>query len=193
MHRNNRFCRWTPYFFWICVRLLSIRIQFSTGTLISKNFLYIAGKLPLDRKITHFHSPLKQIQTKIRRILLHLLENVKSELKRMEKEGHMVKLNKCDEDCFISPIVITRKNDGSIKLALDSKLPKNMILKNKYQMPIIRELIDNIALQNKISGEVWFSILVLKNAYSQLQLCYNARIQCSFSIVGRETNGTYHF
>ena len=72
----------------------------------------------------------------------------------MEKEGHMVKLNKCDEDCFISPIVITRKNDGSIKLALDSKLPKNKILKNKYQMPIIRELIDNIALQLKIKFQV---------------------------------------
>ena len=34
-----------------------------------------------------------------------------------------------------------------IKLALDSKLPKNKILKNKYQMPNIHELFDNIALQ----------------------------------------------
>ena len=42
----------------------------------------------------------------------------------MEKEGYIVKLSKCDEDCFISPIVITRKKDGSIKLALYSKIPK---------------------------------------------------------------------
>ena len=42
-----------------------------------------------------------------------------------------MKLNKCDEDCFISPIVITRKKDGSIKLALDSKLLNNQIFKNK--------------------------------------------------------------
>ena len=80
------------------------------------------GKIPLDRKVTHFHSPFKPIQTNGRRVPLHLLNNVKPELKRMEKEGHIIKLNKCDEDCFISPIVITRKKDGSIKLALDSKL-----------------------------------------------------------------------
>ena len=89
------------------------------------------GTIPLDRKVTHFHYPFKPIQTKGRIVPLHLLDNVKMELNRMEKEGHIVKLNKCDEDCFISPIVITRKKDGSIKLALDSKLLNNQIFKNK--------------------------------------------------------------
>ena len=131
------------------------------------------GKTPLDRKIIHFHSPFKPIQTKGRRVPLHLLDNVKMELNRMEKEGHIVRLNKCDEDCFISPIVITRKKDGNIKLALDLKLLNNQVFKNKYQMPNIHELIDNIALQLSSigSGEVWFSNLDLKNAYSQPQLC----------------------
>ena len=47
----------------------------------------------------------------------------------MEKEGYIVKLSKCGEDCFISPIVITRKKkDGSIKLALDSKLLNDQII-----------------------------------------------------------------
>ena len=40
----------------------------------------------------------------------------------MEKEGHVIKLEKCDKDWFISLIVITRKKDGAIKLALDSNL-----------------------------------------------------------------------
>ena len=53
-----------------------------------------------------------------------------------------MKLNKGDEDCFITPIVITRQKDGSIKLAFDSKLLNNQIFKNKYQMPNIHELID---------------------------------------------------
>ena len=39
----------------------------------------------------------------------------------MKTVGHIIKLEKGDEDCFISPIVITRKRDGLIKLALDSK------------------------------------------------------------------------
>ena len=151
------------------------------------------GKIPLDRKITHFHSPFKPIQTKGRRVPLRLLDSANVELKRMEKEGHIVKLSKCDEDCFISPIVITREKDGSIKLALDSKLLNNQIFKNKYQMPNIHELIDNIALQLSIkdSREVWFSNSDLKNAYSQLQLCKDTSKQCNFSKVGGETTGTY--
>ena len=131
------------------------------------------GKIPNDRKVTHFHSPFKPIQTKGRKVPLHLLAEVNEELKRMETEGHIIKLEKCDEDCFISPIVITRKKDTSIKLALDSKLLNDQIFKNKYQMPNIHKLIDNVALQfsEKPNGRVWFSNLDLKNAYSQLKLC----------------------
>ena len=96
----------------------------------------------------------------------------------MEKEGHIVKLSKCDE---------------SIKLALDSKLLNDQIFKNKYQMPNIHELNNNIALQlsNKDSGEVGFNDLDLKNEYSQLQLCTDTSKQCNFSIVAGETSGTY--
>ena len=113
------------------------------------------GKIPLDRKVSHFDSPFKPIQTKGRTVPLHLLDSLKVEINRMEKKGHIVKLSKCDEDCFISSIVITRKKDGSIKLALDSKLLNNQIFKNKYQMPNIHEFIDNIALQlsSKDSGK----------------------------------------
>ena len=57
------------------------------------------GKIPNDRKVTHFYSPFKPTESK----------GLNEELKRMETEGHIIKLEKCDEDCFISPIVITRK------------------------------------------------------------------------------------
>ena len=97
---------------------------------------------------------------------------VNEELRRRETEGNIVKLEKCDEDCFISPSVINRKKDGSVKLALDSKLLYDQIFKNKYQMPNIDELIDNVALQisEKPTGQVCFGNLDLKNYYSQLKL-----------------------
>ena len=59
----------------------------------------------------------------------------------------------------------------------------------------MQELIVNIALQlsSKDSGEVWFSNLDLKNAYSQLQLCTDTSKQCNFSILGVETTGTHRF
>ena len=108
-----------------------------------------------------------------------------------------MKLSKCGEDCFISPIIITRKKDGSIKLALESKLLNDQIFKNKYQMSNTHELFENIGiglqLSNKNSREVWFSNLDLKNAYSQLQLCTDTSKQCNFSIVCGETTGAYRF
>ena len=61
------------------------------------------GKIPNDRKVTHFHSSFKPVQCKGRSVTLHLLAGVNEELKRMETEGHFKKMEKCDEDCFISP------------------------------------------------------------------------------------------
>ena len=153
------------------------------------------GKIPNDRKVTHFYSPFKPKQSKGRRVPLHLLAGVNEELKRMETEGHIIKLEKCEEDSFISQILITRKKDTSIKQALDSKLLNDQIFKNNYQMLNIHELIDNVALQisEKSNGRVLFSNLDLNNAYSQLKLCDQTSKQCNFSIVGGETTGTYRF
>ena len=152
-------------------------------------------KKPNDHKVTHFHTPCKPLQANVRRVPLHLLAGVNEELRKMETEGQIIKMEKCDEDCFISPIVITRKKDGSIKMALDSKLLNDQIFKNKYLMPNIHELNDNVALQisEKSNGQVWFSNLELKKAYSQLKLCDQTSKQCNFSILGGETTGTYRF
>ena len=96
---------------------------------------------------------------------------------------------------FYQPNCKYSEKDTSIKLALDSKLLNDKIFKNKYQMPNIHELIDNVALQisEKFNGRVRFSSLDLKNEYSQLKLCEQTSKQCNFSIVGGETTGTYRF
>ena len=62
-------------------------------------------------------------------------------------------------------------------------------------MPNIHELVDNVAAQitNDSVGEVWFTNLDLKNAYSQLALDKITSNQCNFSIVGGDITGTYQF
>ena len=62
-------------------------------------------------------------------------------------------------------------------------------------MPNIHEQIDNVAAQitNDSVGEVWFTNLDLKNAYSQLSLDKFTSNQCTFSIVGGDITGTYQF
>ena len=39
-------------------------------------------------------------------------------LEKNVKSGHLEKINDVDEDCFISPVVITVKSDKSVKIAL---------------------------------------------------------------------------
>ena len=96
---------------------------------------------------------------------------------------------------FHQPNCNYSEKDASIKLALDSKLLNDQIFKNKYQMPNIHELIDNVALQisEKSNRRVWFSNLDLKNASSHFKQCEQTSKWCIFSIVGVENTGTYRF
>ena len=96
-----------------------------------KELFLRVGKIPNDHKIRHFLFPFKPVQAKGRRVPLHFLAGYNEELRRMDTEDHIIKVEKYDEDCFISPIVTTRKKDGSIKLALDSKLLNEQIFKKK--------------------------------------------------------------
>ena len=59
--------------------------------------------------------PLKQ---KARPIPLHLQEDVGRELEKLIKCGHLVKVKDVDGDCFVSPVVITLKNDKSVKMSI---------------------------------------------------------------------------
>ena len=88
------------------------------------------------------------------------------------KEGHIKHLVKCTSDCFIAPIVITVKKDDSLKLALDAKPINRQLFKNKYQMPNVDELVDGVSqiVTANTNGTLYFSVLDLKYAYSQLKL-----------------------
>ena len=75
----------------------------------------------------------------------HLQNQVEEELKKLQENGNIIKLDKCSDKNFISPIVITVKREKTIKLAMDSKITKKAIHKNKYQMQNIDCLMDIIA------------------------------------------------
>ena len=88
------------------------------------------------------------------------------------------------------------KKDKSIKLAMDSKTINKAIHKNKYQMHNIDCLMDNIAQkinQSSDEGEVLFSTIDLRYAYSQISLDEDTAKQCNFNIIGGQATGTYRF
>ena len=70
---------------------------------------------------TKSNEPIRPIQVKGNRIPIHLLPKVKLSLDQLLRDDHIEKLSRRLEGCFISPIVITAKRDGSIKLSLNSK------------------------------------------------------------------------
>ncbi len=169
---------------------LKTKIRREFPTLFSRQ-----GKIKNHIVRTKFKRPLRPIQQKGRRIPLALQAKVSTEISRLTKQGHIVKLKSCNEDQFISPIVITVKKDGSLKLALDSKKLNEWVIKNKYQMTNIEEHVDQVAqiVTSEKPGQAWFSSADLDYAYGQLDLSEETAKQCNFSIVGGEATGTYQF
>ena len=80
---------------------------------------------------------------------------------------------------------------------MDSKQINKKIHKNKYQMPNIDILLDNVAQSAQQGhdkpGTTLFSTIDLRYAYSQLKLDDATRQQCNFSIIGGQATGTYQF
>ena len=115
---------------------------------------------------------------------------MQEDLEKLLSEGHISNLDKCTSDCFVAPIIITVKNDDSIKLALHAKP-----YKNKYQMPNADELLDGVSQIEtaQVTGTLCFMVLDLKYAYSQIRLTAETAKQCNFNIVGGQATGTYRF
>ena len=120
-----------------------------------------------------------------------LQDKVDKEIDRLIKEGHIIKLQECSDKYFVSPIVITVKNDGSIKLALESGELKKQVHKNKYELPIIDELVDGVNQINaeRKAGDVYFTTLDFTYAYGQVSLEQKTSEQCNFSLVGGKSIG----
>ena len=138
-------------------------------TYISKQFPDLIKRTGRSKNFivnTYFNEPIKPIQVKGKRIPIHILPKVKLCIDQLLRDGHIKKLSRCSEDRFISPVVITAKRDGSIKLALNSKILNKQIFRNRYQKPNLFELIDKVAVT--ISGHyernIWFSSIDLKYA-----------------------------
>ena len=91
------------------------------------------GKSKNHMMKTQFSQDFMPIQQKGRRILVHLQKRVEGELNKLMDQNHIIKLDKCLDRQFISPIVITVKKDQTVKFALDSKKINKFIHKNKYQ------------------------------------------------------------
>ena len=98
--------------------VLSVREQEESDPEIEQwvkdNFqqLYIRiGKSKSHMMRTQFNHNFIPIQQKGRRIPVHLQERVEGELNKLMDQNHIIKLDKCSDQQFISPIVTTVKKE----------------------------------------------------------------------------------
>ena len=101
----------------------------------------------------------KIIQQKNRPIPIHLQPEVEKELNKLIKSGHVEKPRNINENCFVSPDVITVTKDKSVKIALDSRKLNDITVKRKAQMPNMEELISRISrtIADGPADAIWIS------------------------------------
>ena len=130
-----------------------------------------------SKKLFHENHPVGGLEVKIqlkkdarlfqqkgRPTPIHLQQSVEKEINELTKQGHIENASNIDENCFVSPAVITVKKDNSVKIALDSRKLNKITIKRKAQMPNMEEeLISRISRQNADgpADEKWISKLDL--------------------------------
>jgi hypothetical protein len=63
-----------------------------------------------------------------------------------------------------APILFALKKDGSLRLCVDYQGLNAITIKNRYPLPLISEIID------QVQGAYYFSKIDLKNAYYRLRI-----------------------
>ena len=137
------------------------------------------------------HCPIKQ---KARPVSLSLQEDVGRELEKV-KSGHLEKINDVDEDCFVSPVVITVKSDKSVNIALESRKLNDSCIKMRPRMPNMEGLLNQISVEitRDRTMQLFISKIDLDYTYGQMKLSEATSRQCVIAITGGKFSGYYRF
>ncbi|KAK9681297.1 RNase H-like domain found in reverse transcriptase [Popillia japonica] len=117
------------------------------------------------------HSPLK---CRNYPIPYQFKEAVEKEIQKLLEQGIIERSN----SYFISPVVIVKKSNNSLRLCLDAR-EINQRIKPGYEAPLNIDV-----LITKCAGRKIFSKLDLKSAFWLIQLSPESRKYCAFSING---------
>nr|XP_054760411.1 uncharacterized protein K02A2.6-like [Lytechinus pictus] len=111
------------------------------------------------------------VQQKLRRLPLAVKDRVSQELKRLEEAGVIEKI---DASEWVSPIIVSTKKSGEIRLCVDLREVNKAIVVDRFPLPDIAESFC------ELEGSSVFSKLDLASAYHQLELAEESRDLTAF-------------
>lgn len=89
------------------------------------------------------------------RVAPHLKNEIETQVAELLKSGMIQYIT----SPFSSPVILVRKKDKTWRLVVDYRQLNASTVKEKYPLPVIDELLD------ELSGACWFSKLDLKSGY----------------------------
>mgnify|MGYP002716422899 CR=1 FL=1 len=113
--------------------------------------------------------PIKQVP---RRIPIQMRGEVNKIIEEMRAQGVIEE----SQGPWMSPAVLVRKKDGSIRFCVDYRKLNGVTEKDSYPLPRIDDILD------QLSGNIWFSTLDLKSGYWQIKIQPEDREETAFSI-----------
>jgi hypothetical protein len=94
------------------------------------------------------------------RMVANELEELKKQLRELQEKGYI----RPSSSPWGSPVLFVKKKDGSLRMCIDYRSLNEVTIKNKYPLPRIDDLFD------QVKGAKYFSKIDLRSGYYQLKI-----------------------
>jgi hypothetical protein len=138
--------------------------------------------LPPRRRYDH-HIPLVPGARPVSKCPYRVAPELKTEIERQVQELLDQGVITHSSSAFGSPVLLVKKGDRTWRLVIDYRHLNALTVKGKYPLPVIDELLDELA------GAKWFSKLDLKAGYHQIRLAPGEEHKTAF----QTHNGHFEF